>query len=84
MEEWIRVEDRLPEDNVKVLCLGLKGGLFVGYCVHAARAFHREEGLMELEWYAKGHYCPKVIAWVPIPPIPEELMWKPWSMGRVV
>jgi hypothetical protein len=73
-EGWIKVEERLPKDGEKVLCLGVKGGMFIGSCHHLPRIFEREKGQTELEWYAKGHYCPKVVAWVPIPTVPEELV----------
>lgn len=74
MGEWIRTEDRLPKDHERVLCLGVMGGMFIGYCVHAVRIFDQSKDPIAVEWCANGRYCPKVIAWTPIPPVPEGLM----------
>lgn len=30
-QKWIPVTERLPEDDVLVLCIGAKGGMFLGY-----------------------------------------------------
>ena len=31
VQQWIPVTERLPEDDVLVLCIGAKGGMFLGY-----------------------------------------------------
>lgn len=31
MAEWISVKDRLPDKDTLVLCVGAKGGMFLGY-----------------------------------------------------
>lgn len=64
---WISVEDKLPPDNVNVLCLGVKGGVFVGYCYHPYRVGDRLGDPRETMWCARGRYCPVVVKWMPIP-----------------
>jgi hypothetical protein len=54
---WIPVSERLPEDNIHVLCQFYLGGM--GECYLAHGAFHVVGGLVMT--------CNEVIAWMPLP-----------------
>lgn len=55
--KWIPVSERLPEDNIHVLCQFYLGGM--GECYLAHGAFHVVGGLVMT--------CNEVIAWMPLP-----------------
>ena len=54
---WIPVSERLPEDNIHVLCQFTLGGM--GECYLAHGVFHVVGGLVMT--------CNEVIAWMPLP-----------------
>ena len=54
---WIPVSERLPEDNIHVLCQFYLGGM--GECYLAHGAFHVVGGVVMT--------CNEVIAWMPLP-----------------
>lgn len=62
---WIPCSERLPEDNIHVLCQFNLGGM--GECYLAHGAFHLVGGVIMT--------CNEVIAWMPLPEsykIPEQ------------
>jgi len=56
-QRWIPVSERLPEDNIHVLCQFTLGGM--GECYLAHGVFHVVGGLVMT--------CNEVIAWMPLP-----------------
>ena len=54
---WIPVSERLPEDNIHVLCQFYLGGM--GECYLAHGVFHVVGGVVMT--------CNEVIAWMPLP-----------------
>ena len=53
--EWISVNEKLPEENRRVLCCGKQGGMWIGYVVGKV-------------WYApnqRGFRSP--VAWMELP-----------------
>lgn len=61
-QQWISVEDRLPEEETEVLCY-LGNALGKGIVV----AFRRHG-----DWYFDGWKCPTVTHWMPLPEPPKE------------
>ena len=55
--KWIPVSERLPEDNIHVLCQFYLGGM--GECYLAHGVFHVVGGVVMT--------CNEVIAWMPLP-----------------
>jgi len=61
MNDWIDVKDRLPADGDEVIA-------FNGNNVGALTYFKRENLWCDYHSY----YWPKVIYWMPLPPLPKE------------
>ena len=66
MNEWINVEDRLPEDFKTVLALCKDGGMFVGRYT----SWHRWEILTAMK--STRVVSRKVTHWMPLPSPPIE------------
>lgn len=56
--EWRLPENELPDEGVKVLCYGSKGGWYI------AEMFERQ-GVKE--WYMRGKVYARPVAWMPLP-----------------
>lgn len=65
--KWIPVTDRLPEDDVLVLCIGAKGGMFLGY---PRRVWDGESTAYTIVPNARGARYTKY--WMPLPEPPKE------------
>lgn len=69
--EWIPCSERLPEidENRKYLVCGEKGGIYIAEFV--CKNINGDSLGMSW-WSAHGRYCPKPIAWMPLPPAYKE------------
>jgi hypothetical protein len=66
---WRRVEDGLPEPHKNVLCMGRKGGCFVGWSIdNADRVKAKGYGRA----YVHGGKARSFIHWMPLPEPPKE------------
>lgn len=68
-QQWISVNDRLPEQTdpaQKVLFITKTGGLFIG-CYYKATAYDQFNG-----WYSMCVRIDNVTHWMPLPEPPEE------------
>lgn len=60
MNEWIKVSDKLPEENKDVLVYDSEVGICIAW-------------LDDEDWYALGLNYVDVTHWMPLPEIPEEV-----------
>lgn len=58
MNEWTLSAERLPEPGRKVLCCGVRGGMYIGEIL---------TGLGKPEWYVQTKENPNPIAWMYLP-----------------
>lgn len=66
MSEWISVADKLPDKDVLVLCIGKRGGMFLGYpdyCCDGGRAY---------VYVPNDKGCRYATHWMPLPEAPKE------------
>lgn len=67
MSEWISVSERLPEPNTLVLCVGKKGGMFLG---EPRRVFQDKTA----HTYVPNARHPRFAThWMPLPEPPKEV-----------
>lgn len=70
--EWISISERLPENDVPVLCWYLSGN---GKYYHTVGSYHRykHDGLWDTDVDADGcgYGCERVTHWMPLPKPPE-------------
>lgn len=66
-QEWISVKDRLPEKDTLVLCVGAKGGMFLGYI----RYLYGDDktAYVRVPNARSGRYA---AFWMPLPEPPEK------------
>jgi hypothetical protein len=69
MGEWIKIKDKLPIPDTLVLCVGAKGGYFIGTC----RDYYLSKGeiskYMSVPNARQGRYATH---WQTLPDPPEE------------
>ena len=66
---WHRVEEELPKPHKNVLCMGRKGGCFVGWSIdNADRVKAKGYGRA----YVHGGKARSFIHWMPLPEPPKE------------
>lgn len=67
IQQWTPTEEKLPELNTKVLCLGVRGGIFIAELC----TWGDDYGFY---WSKKdGKICGKVVSWMPLPEREEAL-----------
>ena len=65
--KWISVKDRLPEKNTLVLCVGSKGGMFLG----KIRWLYEEDGTAYCH-VPNARNSRSATHWMPLPEGPKE------------
>lgn len=63
---WISVDERLPEDDALVLCIGKKGGMFLGFI----RDYHEIQG-GAYTYVPNARGARYATHWMPLPSAPE-------------
>ncbi len=66
--KWISVEDRLPEKEELVLCIGKRGGMFLGEIHPFLVGRERNEVYCDVPNSRQGRYA---IYWMPLPQPPK-------------
>lgn len=69
---WISTNEWLPDDYVKVLCMGPKGGVFIASCYHPAQHGTWKGDPSYFWWDSNNRIVSRVVYWMPIPEMPEE------------
>ena len=65
--KWISVEERLPDKDALVLCIGAKGGMFLGFI----RSYYEcQNGAYTYVPNSRG--CRYTTHWMPLPEPPKE------------
>ena len=67
MSEWISVSERLPEPNTLVLCVGKRGGMFLG----EPRCIFQGDGTAHT-YVPNSRGCRYTTHWMPLPEPPKE------------
>ena len=66
--EWIPVTERLPEKDVLVLCIGARGGMFIGY----PRWVYEDEKVAYTR-VPNSRHGRQTKYWMPLPEPPKEV-----------
>ena len=69
VREWIPVTERLPEPNKVVLCIGARGGMFIGY---HCQDRERSEDKSMFFYVPNSRNARSAIKWQPLPEPPKE------------
>ena len=64
--KWIPVTERLPEEDVLVLCIGAKGGMFLGY----PRFVYKDDGFAYTR-VPNARGSRHATHWMPLPEAPK-------------
>ena len=67
-KQWISVKDRLPEKDKLVLCIGKRGGMFIGEIHPFLVGRERNEVYCDVPNSRQGRYA---IYWMPLPQPPK-------------
>ena len=69
MNEWISIQTKLPPDDVLVLCIGAKGGMFLGIGRKGYACIGSEDSCyMSVPNSRGGRYATH---WMPLPESPK-------------
>lgn len=66
IQKWIPVTERLPEEDVLVLCIGAKGGMFLGY----PRFVYKNDGFAYTR-VPNARGSRHATHWMPLPEAPK-------------
>ena len=66
IQRWIPVTERLPEEDVLVLCIGAKGGMFLGY----PRFVYKDDGFAYTR-VPNARGSRHATHWMPLPEPPK-------------
>ena len=66
IQRWIPVTERLPEEDVLVLCIGAKGGMFLGY----PRFVYKDDGFAYTR-VPNARGSRHATHWMPLPKAPK-------------
>ena len=66
IQRWIPVTERLPEEDVLVLCIGAKGGMFLGY----PRFVYKDDGFAYTR-VPNARGSRHATHWMPLPEAPK-------------
>ena len=67
IQRWIPVTERLPEEDVLVLCIGAKGGMFLGY----PRFVYKDDGFAYTR-VPNARGSRHATHWMPLPEAPKD------------